>query len=246
MCCEPYSITNEGGCITIRNEDGKIIFQGIISCINPSADCESVLISFQGSKTPRRYNKECLIGGDDLSEEEFISLFDVCPPVDEDPEYEAVSGWVFERCKDGVKHQIQGCKDENREFTYVVDDGTIFTDFLAIKAAGYLVECIEKQYDCSEVILTVPEGETYTYEDLLDYFNDNSTFDDGSAGAEGINYIQFANLNKDGLTYQYNGTNGILKGSLNFGDNQLLLCICVINFPLLLQSPISVILHDSK
>ena len=89
-------------------------------------------------------------------------------------------------------------------------DDTTYTGVHQVKAA---------YFEHNKETFYAFEFETDSVKGIVDYFNDNSTFDDGSDGAEGINYIQFANLNKDGLTYQYNGTNGTLKGSLNFGDN---------------------------
>ncbi len=212
--CNPYILSNSNGCLTVTDEaTGTIVLKGNISCARPSSDGQSVLVDFQGGKS-KRFHKDCLVGGDSISDNDFTMLF--CPCSDLDPPFEFVSVSHFDLCLNGSIVKFEACKDETGVTVYTGSDGSAFGSYAEIFAAGYTTECVEKEYLCTEVVYPISNDEVVTYQNLLDYANNNASFDDGSTGAEGINFVMFGNA--FGLLYTYNGTTKNLTGSQYFGS----------------------------
>lgn len=151
--------------------------------------------------------------------EAFENAVSECSAKATDEEIEQVSISHFCMCKDGVNVLFEACKDEEGLTSYINTEGETFASLAEIVSNGYSKECQEKQYDCTEMIYPLSEGETVTYSELLAHFETNGTFDDGSKGADGISYVIFGNLN--GADFTYNGTDGTVYGTEFFGDSNV-------------------------
>lgn len=219
MCIKSkcYTISKDANCnIFLDNGCSKTAYS-LVSVLKSSLVLYNQAL---GTKT---------IGINDVCNAEYLTTaslledFEDClgddTPIEIDmPNHEAASH--FELCLNGAKVLFELCKKEDGDRVYQGSNGSSFTNYADIFAAGYTVECVEQVCDCTEVNYTLTEGSTVNYTQLLAHFESTAAFDDGSKGAMDISFVEFGNLAKGGITYTYNGnTQTDFTGSTHYGDD---------------------------
>lgn len=206
-CCIDLTgaiVSTDGCTMVIKDSDGNIIKMMSLATmdVNVIGDTTYYLDGVTGWQVDNATAVSLGIDADIL-----LPLIQECKSVDLYPEFEyvGITTTVYCRLLDSKKVIIRTCKLENGDIEITdTDNGTSLTD--AILASDYDAECALQVCVCTEVEYELNEGQAVTYAELLSHFEATGTFDDGSKGAEGINYVMFGNVLKSGLDFTYNGT----------------------------------------
>ena len=131
------------------------------------------------------------------------------------PDFVGVTVAKYCRLSDNKMVNVLFCKLEDGSLEIKDTDSNVsLTE--ADLSSQYEAECPELVCVCSESHHTMEEGQTIDYSGLLALFNSVSTFDDGTTGATGINFVKFGSFGL--LSFNYNGSvKNDVQGSFSFG-----------------------------